>query len=202
MQNQNELQFHLNNALQRISQLENANISPNNQPGSTNNSRGNRGLTLTEELRNCFPSLTNLQSNSAVIPAISSTSSTITSTRMPLTQASTTHFGVNKKKRKRTSDSKVVIKPKAVHKDLVLVPDPIQTSVPTHSSRVTLESDGFVIHSFPFVREWDNITLKREIENVFPQIQCCGYEYVKVCTLVDLRWPRGDNPVNNCKRNN
>ncbi|XP_028412414.1 uncharacterized protein LOC114535234 [Dendronephthya gigantea] len=179
MLNQNELQFHLSNALQRISELENANISPNNQTCSTNNSRGNSRLTLTEELRRSFPSLANLQSNSAEIPVIPSINSTIRSTQMPLTRASATPFGVNKKKRKRTSSSKVEIKPKAVHKDLVLVPDPIQTSVPTHSSRVTLESDGFVIHSFPFVREWDNVTLKREIEKVFPQIQCCGYEYVK-----------------------
>ncbi|XP_046857794.1 uncharacterized protein LOC124451201 [Xenia sp. Carnegie-2017] len=99
---------------------------------------------------------------------------------MPLSRASTSHLSGNKKKRKRKSTtSKSTLKPKAVHKDLVLVPEPTQTSVPTHSSRVSLESDGFVIHSFPFVREWDDINLKEEIENVFPQIQNCGYEYVK-----------------------
>ena len=44
-----------------------------------------------------------------------------------------------------------------IHKDLVLIPDPKQTTVPTHSARVLLESKGYVLHSFPFDRDWDGI---------------------------------------------
>jgi hypothetical protein len=51
MFNPNDLQFHLNNALQRIQLLESASISPINNQSSTNSS-GNSGLTLTEELQN------------------------------------------------------------------------------------------------------------------------------------------------------
>ncbi|CAB4029286.1 Hypothetical predicted protein [Paramuricea clavata] len=179
MFNPNDLQFHLNNALQRIQQLESASISPINNQSSTNSS-GNSGLTVTEELRRSFPSLANLRPNHTSSPTLScSTNPTTSSTQMLLTRASTSGFGANKKKRKRGSTPKLNIKPKAAHKDLVLVPDPVQTSVPTHSSRVMLESDGYVLHSFPFVRDWDDIHLKKEIEKVFPQIQCCGYEYMK-----------------------
>ncbi|CAB4022774.1 Hypothetical predicted protein, partial [Paramuricea clavata] len=179
MFNPNDLQFHLNNALQRIQQLESASISPINNQSSTNSS-GNSGLTLTEELRRSFPSLANLRPNHTSSSTLScSTNPTTSSTQMPLTRASTSNFGANKKKRKRGSTPKLNIKPKAAHKDLVLVPDTVQTSVPTHSSRVMLESDGYVLHSFPFVRDWDDIHLKKEIEKVFPQIQCCGDEYMK-----------------------
>ncbi len=173
-----------------IHQLESASISPTNSQPSTN-STGNSGLTLTEELQRRFPSLANLQPrpNHTLTPTSSptvscssscSTNSATSLTQMPLNRASTSGFGVNKKKRKRGSTPKVNIKPKAVHKDLVLVPDPLQTFVPTHSARVMLESDGYVVHSFPFVRDWDHIHLKNEIVKVFPQIQYCGYECMKV----------------------
>jgi hypothetical protein len=185
MYNSNDLQLQLNNALQRIHQLESVSISPNTQPSTS--STANSGLTLTEELRRSFPSLTNLQPGPdrtlppTSSPAVSfSTNSATSLTQMPLNRASTSGFSVNKKKRKRGLTPKVNIKPKAVHKDLVLVPDPLQTSVPTHSARVMLETDGYVLHSFPFVRDWDHIHLKNEIVKVFPQIQYCGYEYMKV----------------------
>jgi len=182
MYNANDLQLQLNNALQRIHQLESASISPiNNQ--TLRNSTGNSGLTLTEELQRSFPSLGNLRSrpNHTLTPTSSptvscSTNTATNSTQMPLTAASSSGFVVNKKKRKRRSTPKV----KAVHKDLVLVPDPLQTTVPTHSARVMLESDGYVLHSFLFIRDWDHVHLKNEIIKVFPQIQLCGYEYMKV----------------------
>ena len=188
MYNASDLQFQLNNALQRIHQLESASVSPiNNQPLTNTNSTGNSGLTLTQELQRSFPSLANLRSTPnhtsthTSSPTVNCSTNTATSsTQMPLNPASSSSFVVNKKKRKRRSAPKVNIKPKAVHKDLVLVPDPLQTTVPTHSARVVLESDGYVLHSFPFIRDWDHVHLKNEIIKVFPQIQYCGYEYMKV----------------------
>ena len=81
-------------------------------------------------------------------------------------------FGSNKKKRKRGSVPATSLckqakqKAKPVHKDLVLIPDPKQTTVPTHSARVLLESKDYVPHSFPFDRDWDGIELQHEINGI------------------------------------
>ena len=59
-------------------------------------------------------------------------------------------------------------KTKPVLRDLVMMPDPGETAAPTHTRRVLLDSQGFVIHSFPFECQWDGLTLKRKIEEAFP----------------------------------
>ena len=74
-------------------------------------------------------------------------------------------------------------KGKASPQNLVLIPDPKQSTVPTHSARVLLESKGYVLYCFPFDRDWDGIELPFLFRAVFPQIQSLqlGYEYLKVC---------------------
>ena len=190
MFNQNELQSQLNNALQRITQLENVNISPgiNNQSSI---SSGNE-LTLAQEMRRSFPSLAVASLRNSTASATACFPNSTSPTPLSLTHTSATTFGVNRRKRKQrgsTPKPKANIKPKAVLKDLVLLADPSETSVPTHSTRVMLESGGYVVHSFPFVREWDGVRLRNEIENVFPQLKENGYEYMKVSTIRFLMLP-------------
>ena len=38
-----------------------------------------------------------------------------------------------------------------VHKDVILLPFPNTTSVPTHQTRCRLENNGFVVHAFPLL---------------------------------------------------
>ena len=77
------------------------------------------------------------------------------------------------KRRRQTlrvnENSKRVQKP--VCKDIVLIPNPKHDKVPTHNARVELERKGFVIHEFPFDKEWDATMLKRKIEERFPQLE-------------------------------
>ena len=49
---------------------------------------------------------------------------------------------------------------KVIYKDLVLIPDPDEKQVPTHNPRVTLETDGKIIHGFPVDVEWDAKSLR------------------------------------------
>ena len=74
--------------------------------------------------------------------------------------------------------SKRVKKP--VSKDIVLIPNPKQDKVPTHNALVELERKGFVIHEFPFDKEWDATMLKRKIEEQFPQLEWRLFEYMKL----------------------
>ena len=168
--NENHMQL-LNNALRRITQLENLNL---NETGSNNNqstltltavsrmlATTSRASGLTGELQSRFPCLTNLQNSAS--PSINSSS---------LGRGTSSLFGSNKKKRKRGSVPATSLckqakqKAKPVHKDLVLIPDPKQTTVPTHSARVLLESKDYVPHSFPFDRDWDGIELQHEINGI------------------------------------
>ena len=187
--NQNQLEL-LNNALRRITELENVSVSnltsgqnqttatvtavqsnvpssnvpssnvPSSNvptlPNTASTPRTSQVRSFAEEMHRSFPSLANLRN----------------STNPP------------KKKRKQgstaTSTSKSKEAKPAVYKDLVLIPDPERTTVLTHSTRILLEGEGYVIHSFPFVRDWDNIQLKKEIEKVFPRVQPFGFVYMKV----------------------
>ena len=80
------------------------------------------------------------------------------------------------RKRKRTVD-----KPsKVIYKDLVLIPDPDEKQVPTHNARVTLETDGKVIHGFPVDMEWDAKLLRMKICDQIPELLFSEFEYVKV----------------------
>ena len=75
------------------------------------------------------------------------------------------------RKRKRTVD-----KPsKVIYKDLVLIPDPDEKQVPTHNARVTLETDGKVIHGFPV-----DMLLRMKICDQIPELLFSEFEYVKV----------------------
>jgi hypothetical protein len=80
------------------------------------------------------------------------------------------------RKRKRTADKSS----KVVYKDLVFIPDPDEEQVPTHNARVTLETDGKVVHGFPVDTEWDARSLRRKIRDQIPELLFSEFEYVKV----------------------
>ena len=69
---------------------------------------------------------------------------------------------------------------KPLCKDIVLIPNPKHDKVPTRNARVELERKGFVIHEFPFDKEWNATMLKRKIEEQFPQLELRLFEYMKV----------------------
>ena len=81
----------------------------------------------------------------------------------------------NKKKAQRGRRNNDV-----VYKDLVFIPNPEETDVPTHKKRLELEEQNFVIHKFPFTRSWSAGTLKEEIGKVLPT--GTEFEFMKVLT--------------------
>ena len=65
-----------------------------------------------------------------------------------------------------------------VYEDLVFIPSPKISKVPTHTTRLQLEEEELVCHKFPFGKSWDANSLKTAILNRFPQLLL--FEYVKV----------------------
>lgn len=192
----------LDNALQRISQLERMAVnstsgsatvasintssagSVNNVPSQSQNNHTRPNLdcypptqtvttannNIAEELYNRFPSLRR-PTNNMPLPS---------GPRLGLPSQSGLGPKGKKSKKKHTSRSTKPTKP--VLRDLVLIPNPEETTVPTHSTRVLLDSKGFVVHSFPFQREWDSRTLTSKIDEAFPMYTLLCFEYMKVST--------------------
>ena len=88
------------------------------------------------------------------------------------------HGGRNKAKRMTKSSSAMSAKP--VNKDLVFIPGKDMCTVPTHKARVELESQGYIVHGFPFQRQWSEVELKSEIVCQFPELEITGFEFLKV----------------------
>ncbi len=66
-----------------------------------------------------------------------------------------------------------------VYKDLVIIPDPNTTKVPTYESRITLERKRMVISGFPFDRAWDAVKLRSPICSQLLDREMI-FEYMKV----------------------
>lgn len=177
----------LGNALQRISELERITMIEN-QENTARPEPGNR-VNAVEELYNRFPSLRRANSSQSHGTSLPSTSGTTLTTPPSSSRArSTSRSSVlrnpnvrpsrhNRRSRNSSTNGSSM---KTVLRDLVLVPDPNETTVPTHTRRVMLDSQGFVIHSFPFVREWDGRTLQLKIEEAFPKHTLLIFEFMKV----------------------
>ena len=69
-----------------------------------------------------------------------------------------------------------------VYKDLILIPSPKISKVPTHTTRLQLEERDLLCHEFPFGKSWDANSLKTAILNRFPQLML--FEYIKVGNCV------------------
>lgn len=65
------------------------------------------------------------------------------------------------------------------YKDLVIIPDPQTSRVPTHKNRVELEKKGLVVSEFPFDKSWDPTTLKEKVKEQLP-MSFLPFEFVKV----------------------
>ena len=169
----------IQDALERISRLSGINLGessrisrpPENPPGTV-------PISLNEELSRRFPSLrmptgycyhTLTQSHS--------TPRATQPTRSSSTVTTTTSNPTGRKRKWKPAHEK---KGKTVHKDLILIPDPNKDQVPTHSARVTLETEGQVLHGFPVESHWDAKTLRRKIAEQFPRLSSSPFEYVKV----------------------
>ena len=168
----------LENALQRISELERIGQHQlHTDPPREEAVNQTNATNAVEELYQRFPSLRRQSSSQELVASTSTSRRSLSSTRRtsssttfttPPTSAMTrstrrsrTSRNPNSRQNRSTSvntnGSKTKTKP--VLRDLVLMPDPGETAVPTHTRRVLLDSQGFVIHSFPFVRQWDGFYL-------------------------------------------
>ena len=186
----------LGNALQRISEPERIpQHQLNTDPPRAEAANQTNATNAVEELYQRFPSLRRQSSSQQSVASTSTSRRSLSSTRTsssttfttPPTSAMTrptrrsrTLRNPNSRQNRSTSVNTNGSKTKPVVRDLVLMPDPGETAVPKHTRRVLLDSQGFVIHSFPFVRQWDGLTLKRKIEEAFPNHTWLIFEYMKV----------------------
>ena len=186
----------LGNALQRISELERiAQHQLHTDPPRAEAANQTNATNAVEELYQRFPSLRRQSSSQESVASASTSRRSLSSTRgtsssttftTPPTSAMTRPTSRSRTLRNprstsvNTNGNKTKTKTKPVLRDLVLMPDPGETAVPTHTRRVLLDSQGFVIHSFPFERQWDGLTLKRKIEEAFPNHTWLIFEYMKV----------------------
>ena len=136
--------------------------------------------SVSMELSRRFPSLRMPAGPTSVSPAASSATSNSVN-RVTFSRSSSTRSQPSRKI-KRTVD-----KPsKVIYKDLVFIPDPEKEQVPTHTARVTLETDGKVIHGFLVDMEWDARSLRRKICDQIPELLFSEFEYVKVTGAIHL----------------
>lgn len=80
----------------------------------------------------------------------------------------------------RSSSNNKKKRTKLVHKDIIFIFDPTVTKVPTHKTRLRLESKGRVIHDFAFDRDWEEYRLRSAIEEELPMLMNVEYEFLKV----------------------
>lgn len=188
----------LNNALQRITQLERMAVNSTNadpdaeifsslstgSASSVNNFPSQRNQSShTQPNVRCYPStqtVTTANKNRA-----EELYSRFPSLRRPGGHPLSTQSGrvqTGKKKKQSRSSSRKTTSTKPVLMDLILIPNPEETIVATHSTRVLLDSKSFVVHSFPFQREYDSRTLTSKIDEAFPNHFLLCFEYMKVGT--------------------
>ena len=122
---------------------------------------GSNDMNLENELADRFPTVSASRSRKRRSTASTSSLSSLRN---------------NKKKAQRGRKGNDV-----VFKDLVFIPDPEETAVPTHKKRLELEEQNFVIHEFPFNRSWSAATLKEEVRKVLPT--GTEFEFMKVWTV-------------------
>lgn len=173
----------LQEAFDQIARLTGVNLSDNRPLNASSNAPVSNSVSM--ELSRRFPSLrmpADSTPQSSVTPATpratSSTTSINSSNRARSSHSSSTRSQPSRK-RKRTVDTPS----KVIYKDLVFIPDPEEQQVPTHNARVTLETEGKVIHGFPVNTEWDARSLRREICDQIPELLFSEFEYVKVINL-------------------
>lgn len=147
-----------------MSLLEQQPVSSSSNSHASSNSPAANNRAVANEYRGCFP--------------------TIASNRKrPMErnkQRQTTLSGQYTKKKPLAF--KKVKKGAVVFKDLVLLLSPEVKGVPTHSSRVRLENDGFVIHSYPVDKNWKESELREAIVEAFSDIPLnCSFTFVKSC---------------------
>ena len=169
----------LQDAFNRIALLSGVSLDENRPINPSSNEPASNSVGM--ELSRRFPSLRMPPGPTSTGPTTSTTlssysGSTINSAnRATFSRSSSTRSQAGRK-RKRTVD-----KPsKVIYKDLVLIPDPDEKQVPTHNARVTLETDGKVIHGFPVDMEWDAKLLRMKICDQIPELLFSEFEYVKV----------------------
>ena len=154
----------LGNALQRISELERIAMNQSQSNTAPTASLTDRANSVGE-LYNRFPSLRRPSSSRQL------------TTDRNVGRSSTSTTSVHNRRARKSNASNNM---KPVIRDLVLIPDPNERRVPTHSTRVMLDSQGFVVHGFPFVRKWDARTLEMKIVEAFPKHTLLTFEYMKV----------------------
>ena len=172
--NQRDRKEIIQEALQRISELSGVNLSEGNRARLEPNNRN-----PIEELRRRYPTL---RTNNPLGPSSTSSLSTPdsgsgSSCQFRPRRSSTSGRSGGRRKKQATENQKVG---KTIYKDLILIPDPKETKVPTHSARIELETEGKVVHGFPVDTQWDARTLRNKITDQFPRLIASPFEYIKV----------------------
>ena len=140
------------------------------------------GNLQSSEIRNLAAStVTNSALNGSNLPTSSSSIAAELGRRFPTFNARGGTANRKRPSRSSMTREKKYGRPSKtiVYKDLVIIPSPNTSQVPSHSSKVKLEERGLIIHEFPFNKEWTPLDLKRNIASQPPRDDVL-FEFLKV----------------------
>ena len=161
-------------ALERISNLRDL---PSTSNGPSTSLSPSPNSCIATEMARLFPSL-NTRNNSVAIPQRQKRYCKSCIQNRKRTNPDPQKRGKNKAIRTTKTSAAKVGKP--VNKDLIFIPNKNISTVPTHKNRVELESQGYIIHGFPFQRQWSEVELKCKIVRQFPELEITGFQFLKV----------------------
>ncbi len=161
-------------ALERITTLRN--ISPN----ESQNAETSQPMSVAAEMARLFPSMKVKTDPDQYEERERSGRSATTSRKRINPDPQSRGRKMSKKKAKSTS---LATSSKPINKDLLFLPSKRISSVPTQKKRLELENQDFIIHGFPFERNWSERELRVRIAHQFQSLEGTDFEFLKVNIL-------------------
>ena len=167
-----EINSIINNAIESISSLRD--MQPAVNGNQSNPQHGQQSQpTIASEVVRLFPTFQQ--------PATSNNYQEVRSSRA--SGGAVNQRRLNNSRQSRTRPAKKNNKKKKVrliHKDIVFILNPAMNKVPTHQTRLKLESKSRIIHDFAFDRDWPEWRLRSAVEEEMPMLMTVEYEFLKV----------------------
>eukprot|EP00794_Sanderia_malayensis_P004181 gene4181-4737_t len=130
--------------------------------------------TVAESLRNLFPTFRNGGSQHRRTSSQRQTTIPYPRTVMPNRGRAATSGSQRRSSTARRESQNIV------NKTLVIIPDPTETTVPTHRRRAALCLEGLVVDEFPFDKRWDDNELLLNVMDQLPlRLAMYGIRFVK-----------------------
>ena len=162
----------INNAIQSYSRLRDVQPAVNGNQSREQSNNQQSQPTIASEVVRLFPTFQQ--------PAVSNNYQKVRSRGAGRGAANQRRLGNLKQSRAKPAKNNKKKKVRLVRKDIVFILNPTVNKVPTHQTRLKLESKGHIIHDFAFDRDWPEWRLRSAIEEEMPMLMTVEYEFLKV----------------------